>query len=153
MTIWTLVLNCFHSALIDEMNAKLPQEKPVLGLPRRSKGFSYPESQDPKGVQAVYIPIFADPMGPTSPQTKGGGIVLAVEASFCELMGVTGIDSFYRVLFQRVGSEFAKRNIKPRIGQIENLSGQLPAGTPPPEKVIWIPFELKQSRSWIAIAV
>lgn len=148
MTLWTVVLDSFHSALIDEMNAKLPQEKPVLGLPRRSKDFSFPDSRDPKGIQAVYVPVFSEIAG-----TKGGGIILAVESRFCELMGLSTIDDFYRVLFQRIGSEFTKRNIKPRIGQVEKLSGQLPPGTPPPEKVIWIPFELKDTRSWLAIAV
>ena len=39
MSAWNAILQATHSALIDELNARFPEEKLELGLPKRFEGF------------------------------------------------------------------------------------------------------------------
>ena len=39
MSVWNAILQATHSALIDELNARFPDEKLELGLPKRIDGF------------------------------------------------------------------------------------------------------------------
>lgn len=40
MSVWNAILQATHSALIDELNARYPDEKLELGLPKRFDGFA-----------------------------------------------------------------------------------------------------------------
>ena len=40
MSVWNQILQATHSALIDELNERFPDEKLELGLPKRIDGFA-----------------------------------------------------------------------------------------------------------------
>lgn len=40
MSVWNQILQATHSALIDELNARFPDDKLELGLPKRFDGFA-----------------------------------------------------------------------------------------------------------------
>lgn len=42
MSVWNQILQATHSALIDELNERFPDEKLELGLPKRIEGYAAP---------------------------------------------------------------------------------------------------------------
>ena len=121
---WNALLESLHSAFIDELNARFPDEKPSLGLPIRQTGFAPP-------AKAKRLKIFSVLVGDGLP---AGVAFLAVSESQADLDGV------WAGLLARAEPEFKRRGIKPLLNQLDK---DIPVCTSSVTRSVWIPIEIR----------
>lgn len=121
MSAWNAVLQATHSALIDELNARFPDEILELGLPKRLDGFSL---LDPAGRSIVWEVRCTD----------GAGIAgLARTPVQLE----SELESIFSGMRTRAENEFRIRKIKAEFIKV----------VPNPPKVrmtIWLPILIRR---------
>jgi len=139
MTPWTHLLEALHSSLIDEVNTRLPDDKPELGLPRRLAAWALPD-QEVLDL-ALTIVEFEKAGGAATRGLLGLGLTEAASRR----LGM-GSSTFWNCIVQRAATEFVRREIRPRLqfhGELKgDESAALPAGIPQPSRVVWIPLRL-----------
>lgn len=133
MTPWTALLESFHSALVDELNVRLPDQKPELGLPRRSREWVLPEESVSAALAAVVVTGNAE-----------AAVLLAFEKGDSATLGAS-LEQFWGALLGRAGAEFSRRGIQPKVmppARIARGDG-LPRGFPHLTRFVWIPFRVR----------
>ncbi len=141
MSPWTALLESLHSALIDELVERHPEPKPELGMPVRKTQFSLP---DPSATSWVLCEVV---MG-----TSAGIAVIAMNADCAKTLSATPKDLWDAVL-KRAGSEFSRREIKPRVSQLVEPKNTtpLPKGYPEPTRMIWIPIRFPSGSCYLGV--
>jgi hypothetical protein len=122
MSVWNAILQATHSALIDELNERYPDEKLELGLPKRVDGGIGSDA----GAKLLFYSV-------TSNEGQGfvalAGKAKPTEKELAEVLGKT---------VTRTEKEYKIRNIDAKFGAI------LPKA---PEKVtmtIWLPIVIRR---------
>ncbi len=134
MSPWTALLESMHSALIDEINERLPNAKPELGLPIRRSRWEVPATAASK-ILVSQIDLAG----------ISGFLAVALDAASTKKLGITPND-LWKALLKRAGTEFHRREIKPQIStpletdDKARLPKGLGEGAREPSKVIWIPI-------------
>lgn len=142
MTNWTALLESLHSALIDELTDRHPEPKPTLGMPIRQKVFSPPQA-------STHLLIIETTFEGTPP----GFALMAFETPFMEKLKVTP-EEFWSAILKRAGTEFMRRNIRPKIGTLYKCpKDSLPKGFTAPERIIWIPFVIPSGQCHLGLGV
>jgi len=127
MGAWNGILKSLHSALIDELNERYPDEKPELGLPSRSAGWALA----PQSRSALLVPVAAE----------GGAGIAALGALSSQTEA--DLEQLFRNLLKRAAPDFARLEISPRFAKaVFSPNGSLPKGIPAPAMVIWLPISL-----------
>ncbi|MCM2323311.1 MAG: hypothetical protein NDJ90_08615 [Oligoflexia bacterium] len=150
MNVWTALLESLHSSLIDELIERHPEPKPTLGMPLRQK-----QPQAPVAGKLLLCEVL---FGDEKSGLQRGTAMLAFEPPFMKALAVGPVD-FWSAILKRAGSEFQRRNIRPRISnpvEVEartNEAIQLPQGFAPPTRVIWIPFQVPKGSCYLGMAV
>jgi len=143
MNPWTALLESFHSSLIDELVARLPKEKPELGMPFRHSEWRLPPQTD---ARFLITEVTID----GSRGLALLGLEPALEPHLCS------IEELWRAMLQRAGGEFSRRGVQPifhRPVPLGHGNTELPAGSPIPARVVWIPFRLLTHALFLGLAV
>ena len=119
---WNALLESLHSALIDELNERFPDEKPSLGLPARKNGFELPANR------AKLMLVSVDMAGGGKP----GLAFLTSSEHGCDLEGI------WSGVLRRCTTEFARRGIAPKLSTADEDAAKRRGVT----RCIWIPLEL-----------
>ena len=142
MNPWNALLESFHSALIDELNERLPDLKPELSLPRRTPGFSLSELRI---SEAWGVPVEMSSAQPTRgkfflgmSQKAGARLKLSVDALAAS------------VLKRAQKNEFSRRGISPQFE-----SGVLQKEAAPKEVslIIWMPMAIEGEPIHLGIGI
>ncbi len=143
MSLWTLLLESFHSALIDELNSRKPDSKPELGLPIRHAQL---QSPSPLALNAIWVQVFAEP---------SGAVFLACDEKQRAVLKIQSVDELWKTLVARAQREFEHRKIKPRFGAVQPLAADFaqPKGLLPLKRVIWIPIGLDGGKCFLGLGV
>ncbi len=134
-------MESFHSALVDELNARLPNQKPELGLPKRFRVWVLPEESVSAALAALVV------TGGTE-----AAVLLAFESGEISVIGAS-LEQFWQSLLTRAGAEFSRRGIQPkimpptRVGRGEGL----PRGFPQLTRFVWIPFRVRGDCLYLGI--
>jgi len=144
---WTALLQSLHSALIDELTDRHPEPKPELGMPSRQGRWSSP---DPALSEILLCEVLLD--------SASGIAFLAAEPGFTQSLKLS-LPELWDLIFQRAGSEFMRRGIKPKVGrrdQTQNgtkLPAKLPEGYPQPGRIVWIPFKIPGGTAYLGMGI
>ena len=155
MSPWTALLESLHSALIDELNARLPKLKPELGMPMRSRdlGLPSPELKALLAAEIIFVREEAVAAAATAGGTESRGMVLL--ACDPECLAKLGIPTreMWDAILKRAGQEFMVRKIQPRVGHVTEIIPPiaLPQGFAVPARVIWIPFRLNPGSCYLGV--
>ncbi len=143
MSIWTALLESFHSALIDELNSSKPSSKPELGLPIRHSQLQSPSQQ---ALIAIWVQVFAEP---------SGAVFLACDEKLKVVLKLQSVEALWKTVVERAHREFEHRKIKPRFGAVQGLSPDfsMPKGLSPLKRVIWIPIGLDGGKCFLGVGV
>lgn len=140
---WNALLESLHSALIDELNERFPDEKPELGMPMRQAELAAP-AEGIGEYALIEIELSAQ---------KGialiGVALLGTDSALGDAL------KLWQAVFKRAQPEFARRGISPRAMSISKARGctpALPKGIVP-NRVIWIPFKIDQARIYLGLGV
>src|SRR4051812_31960997 len=106
MSPWTALLESLHSALIDEITERHPDPKPELGMPLRQSRFALPSAK----VDAIILSEVS------FDQSKGIALI-ATSTACLKTLKITNSD-LWKALLKRAGSEFSRRQIQPKLGQV-----------------------------------
>lgn len=121
MSIWNQVLQATHSALIDELNERYPDDKLELGLPKRFDRFETLPSHAHHGWTAIISLDSADP-------GKGySGLALGPSQKSGDLSALAS------ALIPRFEKEFKLRGISAKV----DVSS---APAPALRMIIWLPI-------------
>lgn len=128
MNPWTALLESIHSAVIDELNERFPDIRPVLGLPSRCSEW---KTLDPDVARYLVFDVEI--------QRQRG---LAAVGLAPPLERKLKTEVFWEALIKRADSEFHRRGIQPRFGSGIVVAPQapLPKSFTLPSRVIWIPI-------------
>ncbi len=125
MSIWNQVLQATHSALIDELNERFPDEKLELGLPKRFDRYEALPGHTHLGWTAIISLDSSDP-------GKGfSGLALGALQSEKE------IASLAAALISRFDREFKLRGISARVDPMHLRSPEL-------RMLIWLPICIRR---------
>lgn len=143
MTPWTALLESLHSAFIDELNEKKPKEKVELGLPRRLSQFAFPDTEL---GSLLFCEIQFD--------QASGFVFVGLEKSLGESLSFSEAQ-LWEAIFKRAGSEFMRRNIRPKAGNTQSLTqtASAPKGVNAVQKLVWIPFKLQDGKCYLGMGV
>lgn len=124
MSVWNAILQATHSALIDELNARYPDEKLELGLPKRFEGFAT--------IAPAPLILFRE----TRSRDEGVG--------FTALAGETAQDAreFAEIFAGTRGR--AEKEFKLR-GIAASFAGELESA-PKAKMTIWLPIAIRRSK-------
>lgn len=160
MSPWTALLESLHSALIDELNERLPGHKPELGMPMRQRELALPAP----GLEAFLIAEMsfvreeaaaatATSSGPGGHAGDSRGIALLACDPDCRAKLQLETRALWDALIRRAGKEFMFRKIQPRLGAVTEPRAPfaLPPGYPPPGRVVWIPFRLHPGICYLGV--
>ena len=122
MSVWNAILQATHSALIDELNARYPDEKLELGLPKRFEGFAT--------IAPAPMILFFE----TRSRDEGAG--------FTALAGETGQDpkefaEIFTGTRARAKQEFGLRGIA------AEFAGELKSA-PKATMTVWLPIAIRR---------
>lgn len=143
MTPWTALLESLHSAMIDELIGTYPDLKPQLGMPIRQREYRLPTSS----VSSVVVcEILLE-------RARGLGF-LAGDASFNQAIRLS-IPELWDKILKRAGSEFFRREIRPKLGLTLSLvpTEDLPKRMGEPTRVIWIPVKIGAGSCYLGMGV
>lgn len=143
MSPWTALLESLHSALVDELIERHPEPKPTLGLPLRQREFGAP-AESLKSLLVTQVAI----------GDNQGLACLALDSACLTELGIQP-STLWEALVKRAAVEFARRQLRPRFDKSAELGPgvKLPPGHLQPQRVIWIPFTLKDGRCFLGIGV
>ena len=143
MSQWNALLEALHSSLIDEINARLPDEKPILGMPRRMSNFALP-SDKTAGFLASEVVL--------DERAKGAAFI-AIEPGLSNGggLGAEAEERLWSAVTKRAIPEFARRKIEPAFGPPRMGKVSLPPGIPAPRTLIWIPFGLIRGQVFLGV--
>ena len=128
MSAWNSVLQGLHSALIDELNHRYPDEKPELGLPSRHQGFHGSKN----ATQACLSRVTVD-----------GNFGLALLGLAAQQKTDEAQALFKAVIDRALKNEFPRRNVVPQFGKFQNFPiKSLPSDIPQIQMVIWLPISV-----------
>jgi hypothetical protein len=119
MSVWNGVLQATHSALIDELNARFPDDKLELGLPKRFEGWA----TSPNSEIVLYREVFAD-----------GGAGIAALGSL-ESQKKVETEAVFEDAISRAMKEFKIRSIDARFGKALVKAPKL-------AMTIWLPIRI-----------
>jgi hypothetical protein len=145
MNAWNSLLEALHSALVDEINGRLPDEKPVLGLPRRMQNFALP-SEKVAGFLASEVVL----------EGSGRGVAfVAIEPGLSNGggLGAEAEERLWSAVSKRAVGEFARRSLDPVFGPPRMGKISLPPGLPAPRVLIWIPFGMMRGQVFLGLGV
>ena len=146
MSPWTALLESLHSALIDDLNERLPDLKPELGMPLKQRELAMPNSELKTAL------ICAVSFTLENSTVSHGFAALGADPAYTSKIGLT-TEQIWEALIHRAEGEFLLRNIKPRFGTPSSLSApaKLPYGFAVPGRVVWIPFRLNPGTCYLGI--
>ena len=144
MSPWTALLESLHSALIDELTERHPEPKPELGLPSRHSSFTLPKESPP---EILFCEVDQEPGGK-------GTVLLALDLGCSKTLKLSA-EELWKAILKRAGSEFMRRQIKPKLGRVTLAAAgpALPAGYNEPQRLVWIPFRLPAGRIYLGMGV
>jgi hypothetical protein len=119
MSVWNGVLQATHSALIDELNARFPDDKLELGLPKRFEGWA----PSPNSEIVLYREVIAD----------GGAGIAALGA--LESQKKAEAEAVFEGAVSRAIKEFKIRMIDARFGKALVKAPKL-------AMTIWLPIRI-----------
>ena len=131
---WSALMESLHSALIDELNARWPEQKPTLGLPKRDSQFVLPATD----ACVVTVSIGGSPPGLAA---------LALDPSLTK--GGQSAQKLWSAVTDRARVEFAHRKISPAFG---NTATKAPSDVRP-SRVIWIPIRVDAGQLWLGVGI
>ena len=143
MSPWTAFLESLHSALIDELTERHPEPKPELGLPMRQNRFAMPSAEV---EQLLLVEVaFAGSQGLA---------LLASQQGFMKALELKP-EKLWQAMLKRAGSEFARRQIQPKLSAIQELKATdtFPASTLQCARVIWIPVRVPGGQCFFGVGV
>jgi hypothetical protein len=124
MSVWNNILQATHSALIDELNDRFPDEKLELGLPKRFEGFA---ALDEKAEILLWE---------TRSDSEGSGFTAL---SGLELQPTLELSDVFTKTRARAEVEFKKRNIGATYGiSLTNA--------PKTRMTIWLPISIRRAK-------
>jgi hypothetical protein len=143
LTPWTALLESLHSSLIDELIELHPEPKPELGMPVRLREFAWPSPQ----ASDLLVVETEFPEGRCL-------AMLALEPGFSSKLKIS-VEPFWNAMLKRAGSEFARRNIRPKFYSSSRLApgAGLPGGCINPVKLVWVPFRIPQGAAYLGLGV
>jgi hypothetical protein len=147
MSPWTALLQSLHSALIDEINERLPKLKPELGMPIRQRELAAPapEVQSTLICEASFLrEDEAAAKSTAASATSRGFVLLSVDADAAKKLGLD-TRKLWAVLLKRAAiKEFGHHKISPSFQDSGELKApfSLPEDYAVPGRVVWIPFRL-----------
>jgi hypothetical protein len=130
---WKALAESFHSALIDEFNERLPNDKPELGLPSRCADWQMPA--------CVFEIVFPDGANNTIKLF----VIFAAAEGFEKNFGI-GLEEFCGALIRRATPELARRGHVPVIGTPLRISIR-----PELKRLVWIPLRIRNVSCALAI--
>lgn len=139
---WNVLLECLHSACIDELVERHPEPKPVLGLPIQQNGMSAPEGTG----RFLMIPAQLTHSG-----KRAGILCLAITPDVPLEVGKDLPDLWSRIV-ERAARDFARRQVRADF-EAPKLSDALQTGTLKPRHALWYPFGLKSGKLYFGIAI
>jgi hypothetical protein len=144
MSLWSSILESFHSSLVDELNHRREDLRPELGLPIRQTQLKSPAASG--SLSILHAQVFGEP---------GGVVLLASDRAALEFLGVQRIEELWSGMSARTPQEFDRRKIRPRLGVAMMLKEDwsLPPGVTAPKRVIWIPFGIDGGRVYLGVGV
>ncbi len=143
--LWKELFQSLHSAMIDELNDRLPDEKPELGLPFRGARWTSPTAS--LAEAAVQVMSF--------PQTPIPGFAaIVLEAGARQTLNC-GASQFLDAVVRRSEADRERRRLRLVAQKLEHLedAGKLAAGLPPPDRVLWTPIGISGGRCFLAVAI
>jgi hypothetical protein len=145
MSPWTAFLESLHSALIDELAERQEEPKPELGMPVRQRQFAFPSAE--LSAALVCEVTFSSPAGDSV------GFALIGADPTCAKKLKLDAQGIWDAIVKRAGSEFMRREIRPRFGSSTELRapGALPPGFAVPGRVIWVPFKLNPGICYLGV--
>lgn len=143
MSPWTALLESLHSALIDEITDRHAEPKPELGLPLRQNRFALPS---PDLDRMLLVGVAFD--------GSQGIALLASQEGFDKSIRLSQKE-LWQALLKRAGSEFARRNIVPKLTSLQEVhaTDTFPAATVQCARVIWIPIRLPGGQCFFGVGV
>lgn len=144
-TSWTRILESFHSALIDELNERLPNVRPELGMPLRQSQLRNPSAEG-LVLKNLIAQIVAEP---------SGIVFLSLDAKVEKVLKISGPQDLWTSLMRRLGKEFDHRAIRPKFTPPQDLPSDfvLPKGFPNPSRTIWIPIGVEGGKCFLGLGV
>ena len=132
MSPWTSLLESLHSALIDEIAERHPEPKPELGMPMRQNRFALP---GPLVESVLMVEVSFE---------SSRGIALIASNSACLKSLRLTHQTLWASLLKRADSEFIRREIRPKMGQVVQFKATdpIPRQTLDFKRVIWIPIRI-----------
>lgn len=124
MSAWNRILQATHSALIDELNARFPDDKLELGLPKRIDGYGSVGA----ATQALFREVRSEAEGDGFAAIAGAANQPAKELA----------DVFAKAL-ARAEKEFAIRGIAASFGETF-------AEPPKARMTIWLPIAIRRPK-------
>lgn len=119
MSVWNQVLQALHSALIDELNSRFPDDKLELGLPKRFDGWA----PSPSSEAFLYRKILS---------SEGTGIATL---GTLRNQDASETKEIWSAAHDRTMREFSLRKIDARFGESIDEPGKL-------SMTIWLPMRI-----------
>jgi hypothetical protein len=131
---WSGVLEALHSALIDALNAALPDTALLLGLPQKTKNATPP---DPNCTQVVTRDLEVAGLG-------SGLAILAASAELASDHRLTLSALWPQLVREAEKGAFAHKGLQPILRE---------PGTHVPTQVIWIPVGAGRARVLLGLGI
>ena len=144
---WNALLESLHSSLIDELNERMPDHKPELGMPKRISNTERPSP----GLLPIYwarVSLESSPPSNNAPTVKAmGWVAVAVDETATQLLQNDIFKFWHAVLARAQTSEFSRRGIKPIFESLDSLT-QATA-----KMVIWMPFRMQNAQIFLGVGI